>query len=176
MSLFHLSCLMSPDSRLLSHVSCLTSPVPCLLSLVSHLLSHVLGISYLMSPVSLCPISCLLNQVTCLTSPVSCLLFHVPSTVPNYSMLNCFKQKQTTTYTSSITRSRRQSLVAFNLDFHANLVLKWHGYGTYGRQCFRATAPFFYYRAIATCAIFLVRSSGVVALKMAQVPSTGWLL
>ena len=41
--------------------------------------------------------------------------------------------------------------------------------------CFLAPLPpchFFYFSATATCATFLVRAGGAVALKVAQVPST----
>ena len=67
--LYHVSCLISPISRLLSHVSSLTSPV-------SRHLSHI---SCLTSPVVclLSQVCCLMSDLSCLTSPVSHLLSHI---------------------------------------------------------------------------------------------------
>ena len=134
-------------------VSCFTSPV-CLTSSVSCLLSHVScsPVSRLMSHISchLSVVSCQLSLVACLMSPVSCLLSHD----------SCL---------TSLVLSPVSCLLSHVPSTVPNILFLRHCH----------CSIFAYLCATATRAIFLVRTSGTVVLKLVQVPSSTaglWLL
>ena len=139
--LAHVSCIMSPVSRLLSYVSCLMYPDSRILSSVSRLWSHVSCLLYHDSCLT-SPVFCLKSHVShpCLKSLVSRLLSHVsclifPALCP--TMLNCWSQSPSLSsncFLCSVLYFKYRVFlivqeVAINLDFHANLVLKSSGNG-----------------------------------------------
>ena len=153
----HISCLLSPASRLLFNESCLTSPVSCLTSPVWLLLSHI---------------SCLTYPVSCFTSPVS--------GVQQCAQLSWIFWPQSPSLSSKFEvfliitpeyLNRPRS--SFLWDFYAKFGSKMARIsGTF--FCASATALLFFTLAPPRRAPpFLVRASGAVALKVAQVPSTG---
>ena len=111
--------------------------------------------------------SCLTYPISRLLSPVSRLLSHVCCQSPSLSNLGflCFRL-----YVSRVILQ----LLAFNTDFHANFgpemaqiiaILIW-------RHCHRTIFCLHLRFTAKGATFFLVRSSGVVALKVVQMPST----
>ena len=162
-------------------VSCFTSPV-CLTSSVSCLLSHVScsPVSRLMSHISchLSVVSCQLSLVACLMSPVSCLLSHDSCLTSLVLSPVSFRLSPVSFLTSPVSHLLSHvSCLTYPVSCLLSHVPSTVPNILFLRHCH--CSIFAYLCATATRAIFLVRTSGTVVLKLVQVPSSTaglWLL